>query len=125
MRVVIPTSNNMRMMEVPPNELESFLCRHPRALVNPSLEKVKGVAPHHWQIKDGELVPMGHVKQSLVAKDHATRGVDNKLADVAPFKPTYKELTFSAYEYYKLDRGLWMLAGMALMWSILHFLHKI
>lgn len=83
MKVVVFTSNNARIHNVPDASIFEGM---KNAVIDPDLSAVKGLAPHHWKLEAGKIVPMKTAEK--VARDEhiLENGADNFVRPLNPSK---------------------------------------
>jgi uncharacterized membrane protein YcjF (UPF0283 family) len=60
LRVVVFSDKGARILVNPENAADYKNATN--ALINPNLEKVRGLPPHLWDLKNGEIVPLAEEK---------------------------------------------------------------
>lgn len=75
--VVIFTENNARIKVNPPDI--GTLSMLDNCVINPDLQYVKGVSPHHWKRVGQKIVPMNSIERVFRDRDIERRGAINDI----------------------------------------------
>lgn len=119
MKVIKFTTNNARILEIPEADVMAFQQLHPGCLVNPSMDRVAGFPPHHWNVVDGRLEPMNGFEQAQRDAEIAKNGVDNDIGEriVAVKLPVQKKrINMQPWFLFALGVGASLIVELFRLW---------